>query len=261
MEHHSPIRLLVADDNLEICDILADYFRLTPEVELCGVAHDGQEVLFRIAQIQPDVVLLDLIMPKMDGLSVLEKLSSAQLPCRPRVIVCSAIGQEGFTRAALKMGADYYMIKPYDLSDLLNRIQLVASLGAPPVHQQCPTPSQTGDPGLSSAIVRAVMEMAIPAHMLGYQYIVAAMRLLLGHPRPCSIVKDVYATLALDFSTTGECVEGAIRKALRAAWRQDPAPLQALVGGDMTALSPPSNGRFLFTLAQRLRLERGEETV
>ena len=91
------IRLLIVDDNPELCDILENYFNLTSEITVCGVARDGEEALFRIAQSQPDVVLLDLIMPKLDGITVLERLAQAELAHRPRFIVTSAIGQDAFT--------------------------------------------------------------------------------------------------------------------------------------------------------------------
>ena len=120
------IRLLIVDDNPELCDILENYFNLTSEITVCGVARDGEEALFRIAQSQPDVVLLDLIMPKLDGITVLERLAQAELAHRPRFIVTSAIGQDAFTSTALSLGADYYMIKPYDLDALRARVRLVA---------------------------------------------------------------------------------------------------------------------------------------
>lgn len=256
-----PIRLLIADDNLEICDILAHFFTLTDEVEVCDVAHDGEEALFLIAQHRPDVVLLDLIMPKTDGLSVLERLGHMKLEVRPRVIVASAVGQEGFTRAALERGADYYMIKPFDLADLLSRVCLVASLAgasapaAPGQAASMPTRSEDMD----ALIARAVLKLGFSPHMRGYQYIVAAVDMLLREKRPCSIVKEVYAGLALEYSTTIECVEGAIRKALRQAWAADGSPLRALAKGEGSDIVlPPSNGRFLTTLAQHLRLELAE---
>ncbi len=255
-----PIRLLIADDNLEICDILEHFFELTDEVTVCGVAHDGEETLFLIAQHRPDVVLLDLIMPKTDGLSVLEQLMHMDMPAKPRVIVASAVGQEGFTRAALERGADYYMIKPYDLTDLLSRVCLVASLART---DSAPSPSTspahhvtvtTGD--TNAAIAKTVLDLGFSPHMRGYQYTVAAVAMLLRENRPCSIVKEVYAGLALEYGTTTECVEAAIRKALRQAWCVEPSPLRAFVGGEGGAdQPPPANGRFLTGLAQHIRLE------
>lgn len=248
------IRLLIADDNLEICDILTHFFEMTDEVEVCGVAHDGEETLFRIAQTNPDVVLLDLIMPKTDGLSVLERLAHTELAVRPHVIVVTAVGQEGYTRAALERGAAYYMIKPYDLSDLLSRVCIVAARDVvAPTPVAAPAPREE-DP--TAAITRTVMELGLPAHMKGYQYTIAGVKLLLRENRPCSIVKEVYAGLAQEYGTTPECVEGAIRKAIRHAWDMGSSPLRTKLGGEEGG--PPPNGRFLTTLAQHIRLGGGK---
>lgn len=271
----STIRLLIAEDNLEICDILEDFFALTPQITVCGVAHDGNEALFRIAQSQPDVVLLDLIMPKTDGIAVLERLNQAELLRRPGIIVTSAIGQEGFTNTALALGANYYMIKPYDLTALLSRICLVASLAGAPRENAEPAgrasfwerradaraekarsaAGKTADaPNRSDAaalIYRTLMETGLPTHMLGFRYCVSAVRILLRENRPCSMVKEVYSAVAREFDTTSACVEGAIRKAIRRAWEQrDGLPLAGLRTADME--TPPANGRFLNALSAQI---------
>ena len=246
------IQLLVADDNLELCDILKDFFEITPEITLCGAAHDGEEALFRIAQCQPDVVLLDLILPKIDGISVLERLSHAGLTKRPKIIVTSAIGQESFTSTALSLGADYYMIKPYDLEALRSRINLVAA------HMRESAPPQEAVPKQGSRetmITRMVMSLGIPTNMLGYRYCISALQILLRENRPCSIVKDVYANVAQEFSTTPACVEGAIRKAIRRVWEQNGSALHTLLTADGDVASgPPSNGQVLTALSARIRI-------
>lgn len=239
-----PVQLLIVDDNLEICDILENFFALTSQVKVCGVAHDGEEALFLILRDQPDVVLLDLIMPKIDGISVLERLAGASLVRRPRIIVTSAVGQESFTSAALALGADYYMIKPYDLTALLARVCTAASSEG---KGHAPRAGES----TAALIARAVLELGIPTHMLGYQYCVAGVELLLREKRPYSIVKEVYTALAGSFDTTPECVEGAIRKAIHRAWAQEPEPLRTLTGED----SAPANGRLLTALAARIRLQ------
>ena len=239
------IRLLIADDNAELCDILADYFGLTPGIEVCGLAKDGEEALFRIAQTQPDVVLLDLILPKVDGISVLERLERTELPRRPRVIVTSALGQEKITGAALSMGADYYMIKPYDLDALCARVRLVAEQETLP--QQ---PDAAEEP--ADAVIRALTELDMPTHMLGYQYCISALSIMMRGDRPLSLVKDVYAGVAKEYETTSGCVESAIRQIIRRLWEQGRDRMNQLPGLGDTTLAPPSNGRFLNAVKVRL---------
>ena len=244
----APIQLLIVDDNLETCDILENYFSLTQEINVCGIAHDGDEALFRIARCQPDVLLLDLIMPKVDGLAVLERLSRIPLLKRPKVIVTSAVGQESFT--ALALGADYYMIKPYDLSDLYSRICTAVAVAPEKLSQASLFPKGNG---LELQVSRSLLELGLPPHMLGYRYCSTAVLLLLNKDRPQSIVKDVYAKVAKEFTTTPECVEGAIRKAIRRAWDAKREEIRMLTGNIQEM--PPSNGRFLTNLAQHVRLD------
>lgn len=252
-----PIQLLIADDSLETCDILENYFSLTQQINVCGIAHDGDEALFRIAQCQPDVLLLDLIMPKVDGLAVLERLGRIPLPKHPKVIVTSAVGQESFTSTALILGADYYMIKPYDLSDLYSRICTVAAVEAKKALQTSIFPKGND---LELQVSRSLLELGLPPHMLGYRYSSTAVLLLLSEDRPQSIVKDVYARVAKKFATTPECVEGAIRKAIRRAWDAKREEIRLLTGNAKE--TPPSNGRFLTNLAQHVRLdsENGDDS-
>ena len=252
----APIRLLIVDDSRETCDILKNYFDLSGDIEVCGTAHDGEEALFHIGRCQPDVVLLDLIMPKLDGLGVLDRLSQAPLAKRPGIIVTSAVGQERFTSAALSMGADYYMIKPCDLADLHARIRTVGTLRqnqqAPPRSQeQTQPPPSRKLPDTAALISRSLLELGIPSHLLGFRYCAEAVALLLWQDRPHSMVKGVYAELSTRFETTPECVEGAMRKVIRRAWESERQAIHTLTGG--AGDTPPSNGRFLTSLAQHIR--------
>ena len=125
-------RLLIAEDNSELSDILANFFEMSGEVSLCGTARDGVETLEKIERQAPDVVLLDLVMPRLDGISVLERLREKPLAKMPNIIVASAIGMENVTRRALELGACYYMIKPYNLGD-------PAACGCLPRQPLCPS--------------------------------------------------------------------------------------------------------------------------
>ena len=122
----TPITLLIVDDNHAMCNILRDYFQMTDQVTLCDIAFNGEDALEKIRVHQPDVVLLDIIMPQLDGLSVLEKLNEDPPQKRPAIIVASALGQEMITNRALQLGANYYLIKPYQLQNLLDRILMIA---------------------------------------------------------------------------------------------------------------------------------------
>src|SRR5690606_16611785 len=109
------IRLLVCDDNRDFCTLLREYFALQPDIEVVGVVHNGLDAVAAIHEQQPDVVLLDIIMPYMDGIGVLEQLARTELKRRPKILMLSAFGQEAIARRVLGLGADYYVVKPVDL--------------------------------------------------------------------------------------------------------------------------------------------------
>ena len=117
------ISVLIADDNKEFCSILNDYLLNQRDIVVTGIAKDGKEALTLIEEKQPDLVILDIIMPHLDGLGVLERLQSMNLEKFPRIVVLSAVGQDMITQRAITLGADYYVVKPFDLSELLARIE------------------------------------------------------------------------------------------------------------------------------------------
>ena len=106
------IKVLLADDNREFCEIISRYLEKQDDMEVVGIANDGREVLDLLSTVKPDVIVLDIIMPHLDGLGVLERLNSMDLEQPPKVIVLSAVGQDKITQRAIALGADYYMVKP-----------------------------------------------------------------------------------------------------------------------------------------------------
>ena len=119
----SKISVLIADDNKEFCNILNDYLLSQRDIVVTGIAKDGLEALKLIEEKQPDLVVLDIIMPHLDGLGVLERINSLGLEKTPRVIVLSAVGQDKITQRAITLGADYYVVKPFDMDVFTERIR------------------------------------------------------------------------------------------------------------------------------------------
>ena len=117
------IKILIADDNKDFCIILSEYLATQQDFEVVGIAKDGLEVIDLIESKFPDVVILDIIMPHLDGLGVLEKLNTMHLEKMPKVIVLSAVGQDKITQKALTLGAEYYVVKPFDMEVFAKRIR------------------------------------------------------------------------------------------------------------------------------------------
>lgn len=101
------IRLGIADDNKDFCDILIDFFNAQENIEIVFVAHDGMETLSCVEKYLPEILILDMIMPHLDGLGVLESLNSSDIPVHPKIIMLSAVGQESITQKAIDFGAEY----------------------------------------------------------------------------------------------------------------------------------------------------------
>ena len=116
----------VADDNRDYCDLISDYFSGNKEIEISFVANDGIKTIDSIKKYNPEVLILDMVMPRLDGVGVLEEMNSIEMDSYPKIIVLSAVGQEAFTKKAISLGADYYLVKPLDMKLLEKRIRQVS---------------------------------------------------------------------------------------------------------------------------------------
>ena len=117
------IRILVADDNKEFGDTLVSYLEKEENFEVVGIARDGNQAVDEITMMKPDIVLLDIIMPHLDGLGVWEKLNETNMENKPMCIILSAVGQDKITQKAINLGAQYYIVKPFDIQILVKRIK------------------------------------------------------------------------------------------------------------------------------------------
>ena len=117
------ITVLIADDNTEFANTLSRYLEDEEDMSVIGIARDGEEAFKMIQGTHPDICLLDVIMPHVDGLGVLEKINEANMVKRPMCIMLSAVGQDKITQKATLLGAEYYVVKPFDLSEILARIE------------------------------------------------------------------------------------------------------------------------------------------
>ena len=117
------ITVLIADDNPEFAMTLASYLRKENDMDIVGMVKDGEEAYELIKELKPDVVLLDIIMPHLDGLGVLEKLNENQIDKMPICIILSAVGQDKITQRAINLGAQYYVVKPFEIKLLIKRIR------------------------------------------------------------------------------------------------------------------------------------------
>src|SRR5919205_3752228 len=123
------IKVFVVDDNRELVGLLEDYISSQDDMEVVGIAHNGQECLDMLTSADPDVLVLDIIMPHLDGLAVLERLRDVKKGTIPNVIMLTAFGQEDVTKKAVELGASYFILKPFDMENLGSHIRQVSGNG------------------------------------------------------------------------------------------------------------------------------------
>ena len=118
------ITVAIADDNRELTNLLKEIINEEPDMEVIGISYDGVQCLQMVEEKKPDVLLLDIIMPHLDGMTVLEKISGTKKE-KPNVIMLTAFGQEDVTKKAVELGASYFIVKPFDIDNFANQIRLV----------------------------------------------------------------------------------------------------------------------------------------
>ncbi|MEC0230926.1 sporulation transcription factor Spo0A [Paenibacillus alba] len=257
------IQVLLADDNREFTHLLSEFISEQEDMEIAGVAYNGNEVLRFLEQQRelPDVLILDIIMPHLDGLGVLEKMREMNLPSQPKIIMLTAFGQENITQKAVQLGASYYILKPFDMETLTNRIrQLVGS------NQSSSTTSTTRanvvhmpkGKNLDANITSIIHEIGVPAHIKGYQYLREAITMVYNNIEILgAITKTLYPAIAEKYKTTPSRVERAIRHAIEVAWTRGNIDSISFIFGYTINISKskPTNSEFIAMVADKLRIE------
>lgn len=258
------IHVLIADDNKDFCDIISEYLQRQEDIEIVGVANDGIEVMDMIHKTQPDVLILDIIMPHLDGLGVLERLNTIEMNKPLKIIILSAVGQDKITQRAITLGADYYIVKPFDLEIFVKRIRELVSneiSGTTPI----PVPSFSlaqdsalRNSSLESEITNIIHEIGVPAHIKGYQYLREAIIMVVNNIELLSgITKELYPSIAEKYNTTPSRVERAIRHAIEVAWNRGRVDtINKLFGYTVhDEKGKPTNGEFIAMVSDKLRMQ------
>jgi two-component system, response regulator, stage 0 sporulation protein A len=256
------IKVCVVDDNRELVQLLEEFLASEEDIEVVGVAHNGQDCLEMLENISPDVLVLDIIMPHLDGLAVLEKLREMNKQPMPNVIMLTAFGQEDVTKKAVDLGASYFILKPFDMDHLVSHIRQVSGQSSSVLRKSTVgyrSQTEAAKPkNLDASITSIIHEIGVPAHIKGYMYLREAISMvyndieLLG-----SITKVLYPDIAKKFNTTASRVERAIRHAIEVAWsRGNIESISSLFGYTVSMTkAKPTNSEFIAMVADKLRLE------
>ena len=263
------ITILIADDNIDFTRTLSAYLEKMEDIEVVGIAKDGNEAIEIIKGTHPDILLLDVIMPHLDGIGVLEKLNETTMTKKPITIMLSAVGQDKITQKAISLGAQYYVVKPFDIELLIKRIRdlryyqpapnnnFIARESKPQYIDISPE-KKKDERNLEALVTNLIHEVGVPAHIKGYQYLREAIMMVVNDIEVINqITKQLYPDIAKKFHTTPSRVERAIRHAIEVAWSRGKADeVENIFGYTVSATKgKPTNSEFIAMIADKLRLE------
>ncbi len=248
------IKVLIVDDNVQLVDMVKEYFSSHAVIEVSDVAYNGKEGLSLLEKKKYDIVLLDLIMPLMDGIKLLEECQKKNI--EGRFIVLTSYNSPEVIRKVSGLGIKYFMLKPFELSELENKILEYSNNE---VYNK-----KTIDlyySNLQMSITKLLHELGVPSHIKGYTYIREGINLIYNDPELASaITKELYPMIAKKYNTTSSRVERAIRHAIEVSWNRANWELMEEVFGYSVDIdkAKATNSEFIVTLSDKLRLEYHE---
>ncbi len=267
------IKVYVVDDCEEYIQQVEQSLSTVSDFEIIGKAYDGETAIHEIVAVKPDIVLLDLIIPQKDGIAVLEELQRQTGWQKPVIIILTAIGQDKYIKKALSLGAEFYILKPYDMELLPKRIMQVYSdsdrrgkserkeiaSGEPMMNtgRVKETRAHTLRERAEADVIKALQDIGVPAHLSGYGYLQKAiLETVLSERGFIPITKELYPMIADCFGTSPGKVERAIRGAIQKVWqRMDAQKLNHFFNyAENRKGVHPTNSEFIATIADKIRL-------
>ena len=244
--------IIIADNSEEFCTLLTDQLKRAGGFQLVGTANDGEQAIRLITERKPRILVLDLMLPKKDGLSVLKAIASVQP--KPAVLATSAFITDYVSAAAANLGVQYLMLRPCDMTALVERLEELRGGES----QRMPSVRQGGQQSIEAMVTGIIHEIGVPAHIKGYQYLREAIIIAVGDMDVINaITKVLYPQVAKTFQTTPSRVERAIRHAIEVAWdRGDLDTLQRFFGYTVSnTKGKPTNSEFIALIADKLQLQ------
>ena len=270
------IRVLIVENNRDMCDLLNVLISSESDMQVVGIANDGLQAVARIQENPPDVMILDMVMPYLDGMGVLTRMAEMNFARRPKVIILSAFEEESVVAKSSRLGADYYLLKPFDRDILINRIRQVVEcegnslmktvMANAPVIKETPRPhvaykprQRTGAFDLDAEVTRVLHDLGVPTYFKGYAYLKDTIKVvtedlsMLG-----SVTKSLYPKIAEKHGTTSLIVEAAIRYIIQKTWKQgNPDEINKVFGYAVNLRDgkAPTNSFFIAKIAELVRLD------
>ncbi len=263
----SKLNVAIVDDNERIRRLLDEIVSKDEDLQVVGTAKDGEEAYNMIKDKEPDIVLLDIVMPKMDGFGVMDRIhNDSSIQKIPSFIMVSAIGNESITEAAFSRGASYYIMKPFDNQMIIDRIKSLTT-----IHKIIPKSkliipyekkTKTEEKTLEQRVTEIIHDVGVPAHIKGYQYLrEAIVRSVEDMDMLNSVTKVLYPEVAKKYQTTPSRVERAIRHAIEVAWsRGKVETIEEMFGYTVSiGKGKPTNSEFIALITDKIRMEQQNE--
>ena len=250
------IKVLIADAGEEFRGLLRESLNAEGDLEVVGTAADGVEALELLSVQRPEVLLMDLVLPRLDGMGVLQRMG--ETGASPVTMILSAFYNERMLARSAELGAYYFIPKPCDVGALAERIRHSAR-GETADIVAAPRAIRSGSPDLEATVTEVIHEIGVPAHIKGYQYLREAIIITINDMEVINAVtKVLYPAVAKKFGTTPSRVERAIRHAIEVAWdRGDLETLQKFFGYTVSCIKgKPTNSEFIAMIADCLSLRR-----
>ncbi len=266
------IKLVVVEDNKDLCDIFCDYINEnhSDKFEILGTANDGSEGLRLISEKMPDIALIDIVLPILDGIAILEKLHNMYLIDDICCIMLTAVSHDDITRKAMELGAQYYFLKPFDNESLVHRLieinknnetKKMSVLNNDSIYNTSVYNKRVpyANPEKYSAFM--LQNIGIPANLTGYHYLRRAIVMCINDKSLLDgLTKILYPTLGKEFKTTGQRVERSIRHSIEKAWSDECAAkyYKALDRTPPEKIVKPSNGIFIMDIVDYYNTNFGD---
>lgn len=244
--------VFIADSAEDFCSSLTVALQSADGFQILGTAGDGEQTIRQVLQLKPDILVLDLMLSKQDGISVLRAITGMEK--RPAILATSGFITNFVASTVAGLGVRYMMLKPCDMTALVERLEDIRG----GENLRLSTPRRADKAGIESMVTSIIHEIGVPAHIKGYQYLREAIIIAVNDMDVINaITKVLYPQVAKAFQTTPSRVERAIRHAIEVAWdRGDLDTLQRFFGYTVSnTKGKPTNSEFIALIADKLQLQ------
>nr|WP_263326411.1 sporulation transcription factor Spo0A [Neobacillus sp. Marseille-Q6967] len=254
------IKIGIIDDNILLTEVLDDYLSTLDDMKIIGIAHNGLDGMELIKREQLDLVILDLVMPHSDGLSLLKQLQKEKIDTK--VLMLTAFGKEDVIQKASEYGVSYFLLKPFELSNLSDTIREICSKKEHRTTVEAASPNKLQEDNLEVLITDVLRSMGIPANLKGYHFLRDAIQMVIENDELLNglggITKVIYPTIAKKYHTTPTRVERGIRHSIEVGWnRGNIEVLNYVFGNTVSSLkNKPTNGKFIALIADYLKVKK-----